>query len=455
MFRITLILLLSSQVIYSQIPTFKEFVALTNTGQNAHQLNQNSTQSVIYNLHQTHKEQVRNTNAQVAAFHGLKVPEIPPSATNDPQGYQRWAENYRKQYEQDTRKTHLDEILLELRQQSVNDTLLTTRFTSRTHLPQAQPYLEGANRVATMLLGKSHLSVKEAVFWVEYAHDPTLSKTDFFRKLDEATSICKQWMENRSLPMQDDLAKHFAIQTYFQDTIRINNQILSYPFEYDFDDIFGRKDWTNMFVSKLLDTHRGQCHSMPLLYLILAEELDTECYISFSPSHMYIKFRNRKGELINYETTNGSVNEDGFIIQSGYVAAESVKSGMYMQPLTNKEVVVQCLIDLAQGYAINIGMDDFVLSRVNYALQLHPTNPFGLMLKSDYYTLLLKTMSDGQGLNTQLTVERFPEAKKVFMQRNKLYDLLDRSGLTQMPEEDYKNWLGLIENKRQEQYGTN
>lgn len=49
---------------------------------------------------------------------------------------------------------------------------------------------------------------------------------------------------------------------------------------YDFEDYMGAKDWSKMFVSKLLKTGSGQCHSMPLLYLMLAEEMNTEAYLA-------------------------------------------------------------------------------------------------------------------------------------------------------------------------------
>jgi hypothetical protein len=51
------------------------------------------------------------------------------------------------------------------------------------------------------------------------------------------------------------------------DTIPIqysNNITLeNYPFVYDFEDAIGRNDWTKMFVSKLLEEHNGNCHSLP------------------------------------------------------------------------------------------------------------------------------------------------------------------------------------------------
>ena len=30
------------------------------------------------------------------------------------------------------------------------------------------------------------------------------------------------------------------------------------------------ENWENQFVSKVLNTHKGQCHSLPMLYKILA-----------------------------------------------------------------------------------------------------------------------------------------------------------------------------------------
>ena len=77
------------------------------------------------------------------------------------------------------------------------------------------------------------------------------------------------------------------------------------PYSYDFDDPFGHKDWDNMFVSKLLNTGKGNCHSLPYLYKIIAEELGISAHLALAPNHIYIKHKNEKDGWYNTELTSG------------------------------------------------------------------------------------------------------------------------------------------------------
>jgi len=63
------------------------------------------------------------------------------------------------------------------------------------------------------------------------------------------------------------------------------------PYVYDFDDFMGDKDWTKQFVTKLMRTHTGNCHSLPYLYKILCEEIGAKASLVLGPNHVYIKHR--------------------------------------------------------------------------------------------------------------------------------------------------------------------
>ena len=119
------------------------------------------------------------------------------------------------------------------------------------------------------------------------------------------------------------------------DTMKIKlpnmeTSVMSSPVKYDFEDFKGEKDWTKMFVSKLLSTKSGQCHSLPLLYLILCEATDTEASLAFSPSHTYAKFKDQQGNWYNVELTRGRITSDAVIMASGYITAEALKNKLYM-----------------------------------------------------------------------------------------------------------------------------
>lgn len=72
-------------------------------------------------------------------------------------------------------------------------------------------------------------------------------------------------------------ARFLALHQLMTDTVRVRfaGKVISThrPFTYDFEDFRGHEDHTKQFVTKLLATNTGQCHSMPLLYKLVADEL--------------------------------------------------------------------------------------------------------------------------------------------------------------------------------------
>ncbi len=61
-----------------------------------------------------------------------------------------------------------------------------------------------------------------------------------------------------------------------------------------------KKLWSNMFVSTLIATGKGNCHSMPLLYKLIMDELGEKCWLALAPNHMYIKSKNATHRLVQY-----------------------------------------------------------------------------------------------------------------------------------------------------------
>ena len=153
------------------------------------------------------------------------------------------------------------------------------------------------------------ISLKSAIFTVENAFlEEKLNFEGFDQYLKECIQVCKWKLHKDGYKEDNQLAKIFVLYQFFSDTIKYKDQNtrqwkLHYPFRYDFEDWEGRDDYTKMFVSKLMATHSGQCHSLPLLFLLLAEEWNVEAYLSFSPNHSFVRFKDANGNMRNIELT--------------------------------------------------------------------------------------------------------------------------------------------------------
>lgn len=142
---------------------------------------------------------------------------------------------------------------------------------------------------------------KDIVFLIESTFDEHLMRKDYVDKINFLLSIAHKRENSDSLIYQnqdkDRIKKYAAIFKVLTDTtkyIALGKIYNNFPIHYDFDDIFGDKSWENMFVTKLLATQKGNCHSMPYLYKILCEEMGVPCWLALAPNHIYIKHRSEK-----------------------------------------------------------------------------------------------------------------------------------------------------------------
>ncbi|MGD1842912.1 MAG: hypothetical protein ACFB0B_18765, partial [Thermonemataceae bacterium] len=233
--------------------------------------------------------------------------------------------------------------------------------------PQATAHYRKAFRILNaMLEGTMPLSLRDAVFAVENAYNnDTLDQAAFNQSIEDIASLLKAYVKKKKYAFTTDFEKNSALVYLMQNGIRAKHPVTKkkttiVPFRYDFEDYWGREDHTKMFVTKLLRTGSGNCHSMPLLYLLVAEALETKASLAFAPNHSYVMFQDEAGKWLNYEATNQFMASDQLMMGSGFIKAEAIQHGIYMTPLSKKEAVAQCLVDLTLGYEAKFGMDDTI-----------------------------------------------------------------------------------------------
>ena len=229
------------------------------------------------------------------------------------------------------------------------------------------------------------------------------------------------------------------------------------PYRYDFNDIFGSKDWSNMFVTKLLQTRKGNCHSIPYLYKILADELGAKAYLALAPNHTYIKQRAAKGGWYNTELTSASFPIDAWLMASGYISLEAVQKSTYLDTLSNKESLSLCVIDLAQGYIHKYPDNDgkFVIKCCNLALKYFPNYVNAVLLKAEIRLKQLQVIQKRYGYAYLKEVTVYPEAKILWDEMNSLYMRLYTLGYRQMPEQMYVEWLTSLKTEREKYSNKN
>ncbi len=333
-------------------------------------------------------------------------------------------------------------------------------WSSRSHA-QTPRYEKAYNQLESMLKNTEQGLFKEAVFITENAYfDGQLSKDDYERNIQALSELSVSLSINNTLLYDDkdqaSIEKCAAIFTLITDTIPLisqnGNKYFHYPFTYDFDDPFGKGDWSTMFVTKLLATKKGNCHSLPYLYKIIADKIGADAHLALAPNHIYIKNRSEKTGWYNTELTSASFPVDAWIMASGDVYLEAIQNGIYMKALGDREAITMCVIDLAMGYDHKFPNNDgtFVLKCCDLALEYFPNYITAILLKAETKRRLIQQMMEQH--NVQNHKDLFPlvsDSKSLWKQMEQTYFQAHKLGYRQMPKQMYLDWLASLNEERE------
>lgn len=286
-------------------------------------------------------------------------------------------------------------------------------------------------------------SFKQAVFLVENTfYEKKIEYKKFDNYIQELSNLAKDWMLFNNLKgyrYSDSiqLLNNLAVYKVLKDTIRIKisdtEAVAHLPYSYSFEDYKGDKDWSSMFVTKLMVYHEGNCHSLPYLYKILADELNAPCWLGLAPNHIYIKNRCKGQGWYNTELTSGSFPIDAWITASGYIPLQAIQNGIYMDTLSNQQAIALCILDLAKGYEFQTKnySDGFILRCCDLVLKYHPVNVQALLLKAETTKRIYEQQQKDKNQSAGIT----------FKDMESMYAKLFELGYREMPDKMYLDWL--------------
>lgn len=315
-------------------------------------------------------------------------------------------------------------------------------------------------QINCMLLETCQVSFKDAVFSVENAYfSNLLDKDDFDKPIAFLAQLTRKLIDSRELIYdfsdKDEVKKYAALFSVLSDSIpvQIDENRMGYilPYTYDFNDIWGYNDWANMFVYKLLDTKTGNCHSLPFLYKILADEIGAKAHIAVAPNHFYIKHQNKGNGWYNTELTSGMFPIDAWLMASGYIHLDAIVNKLYMEALNEKQMLALCLIDLAKGYERKLGdyVDlDFILKCCDTALKYYPHYINALILKAETKKKYFDALMVEHNAEYPADILHLPKAHQIFNEMTNLYNHIHELGYRKMPEEMYLDWLVSLKEER-------
>jgi hypothetical protein len=325
-------------------------------------------------------------------------------------------------------------------------TLLFLTFSVEVAFSQAyfQIYQTAFDEMISMIKNEKPVSFKRAVFLVENAHyDNKLNYSDFCAKIDKHVKKIREIIKYQSADAQKlKTVGNWAAFVYMTAELPENEDK---PFLYDFDHFSSSENEENGFVTKLLQTKKGNCRSLPFLYKIFANEIGAEAYLALAPMHCYIKHKDDGGKWRNIELTNGSLARDVWIIQNMGVTAEQIASGIYMRALSEKESIAICITDLLRSYDHKYILDQFALPMIDTVLAYFP-NDFRMWIhKLNVHSELIFTENQQANPDDEVIYLHAVEMEKANKRLNTL-------GYIQDDVKEYNDWVKSEGRKLNEEY---
>jgi regulator of sirC expression with transglutaminase-like and TPR domain len=118
-------------------------------------------------------------------------------------------------------------------------------------------------------------------------------------------------------------------------------------FSYDHADPEGQ-DVGNKLIATYLDKRLGNCVSMPVLFLIIAQRLNLDAALALAPLHLFVRLR-LGGQTLNAETTSGGhPARDEWYRKNFAIGAAAIASGTYLRALTAREAIAHLATTLAE-----------------------------------------------------------------------------------------------------------
>ncbi|MBX2923991.1 MAG: hypothetical protein KF746_17460 [Chitinophagaceae bacterium] len=300
-------------------------------------------------------------------------------------------------------------------------------------------------------------SISKAIYLSESAwYDNPPSWQQFQASIQKYANVVKQMLQREGLSVKNNAAINYAIQKLYKqdniyyDPITKKQQTLA-KLEYDFNDPMGNNDWRNMFVIKLLDKGKGQCHSLPLNYLCVTEQLGGKAYLALSPSHSYIQYFDEKGRHYNFETTNGHFISEAWLMQSTGVSAAALKQGTYLDSLSGRRLYAHCLGDMLYGYVTKIGYDGVADQMVKKILETDSSNISALSIQAWYLREVLNEKAYMAGSPPPEQLINYPALYAIYKDLMTVYAKLDQIGVQSMPPDVYRQWLKSMDEDNQKE----
>lgn len=211
-----------------------------------------------------------------------------------------------------------------------------------------------------------------------------------------ALLLSRKWSNAKSVHRYrgklDDMAADILKQLKKKGITRVDYRAVAVINDYLYNEIGFRSiatadDPEDLFLHNVLDTRRGYCLSLSVLYLAIAERIGLELHGVVVPGHFFVRYDDGK-KRFNIETTSmGRTAPDSHYIEK--FKAPKRTDSLYMANLTKRQTLGCFFNNLGNSYSTVGDIDNAQLEleravRVNPALAEAHTNLGNIYLKKGW-----------------------------------------------------------------------
>lgn len=194
----------------------------------------------------------------------------------------------------------------------------------------AQTGANPAARIRELLASSSDFSSAKLAF--DSLVNPSLDGAPVSRVVDRLSEHARELAGANA----DDTHKLAAVRTVIYQPGAWND---NRPFAYDMRDPLGR-DIQNKLLATYVRRRLGNCVSMPILFLILADRLGLNVGLATAPHHVFVRYTTPAGRAVNLETTSGGhPARDVWYRENMPMTDAAIANGIYMRTLSRRESV--------------------------------------------------------------------------------------------------------------------
>lgn len=216
-------------------------------------------------------------------------------------------------------------------------------------------------------------------------------------------------------------------------------------YRYDFDDPKDTKIG-NKLLPTYLATKKGNCISMPLLFIALGQQLGINVTASTAPLHVLVKYTDSDtGQSYNLEATSGAnPSRDVWYQQTMHITDRTLANRIYLQKLTKRETVAVMAMVLAENYLAKQQYEKAMMI-ADVVLKYYPNAVEAMVMKGTlFYHLLAKHYLSKYPAPYLIPMGERPYFEFLDINNRYWFDKAEALGWHEPSKEDEQNYLDTV-----------